>query len=413
MKLSLITPTHNPKYLKDLYASIKDQKFDEWVVVIQGNHDLTELGFLDTDKRISCEVVPHLGETYVGAIKNYAFHKAEGDILVEVDHDDILTNNAIARIRQAFEDHPDVGFVFSNFAEFEKDLKPRSPYPSSLGWKSRAFPYGGETLAEMVAFEATPASLSRIWYAPNHVRAWRADIYRSIGGHNVDMKILDDQDLICRTYLVTKFQHIDECLYLYRVDGNNTYLKYNDEIQQQTWTLYHKYIHQLADRWADLNKYRKLDMGGRFNGRSGYESVDLRDADVIMDAREEWPIADGSVGVILANDFMEHIPDKLHLIKEIYRVLAPGGYFFSMTPSTDGLGAFQDPTHVAFYNENSFLYYTDQALARFIDTPVRFQQLYLNTGYEGEWQRSHGIKHIYSHLLALKEDVRPPGEIKI
>ena len=31
----------------------------------------------------------------------------------------------------------------------------------------------------------------------------------------------------------------------------------------------------------------------------------------------------------------------------------------SLTPSTDGRGAYQDPTHVAFYNENSFWYYTN------------------------------------------------------
>ena len=47
------------------------------------------------------------------------------------------------------------------------------------------------------------------------------------------------------------------------------------------------------------------------------------------------------------------------LIEEIYRVLKPGGLFTSMTPSTDGRGAFQDPTHVSFWNRNSWLYFMD------------------------------------------------------
>ena len=34
----------------------------------------------------------------------------------------------------------------------------------------------------------------------------------------------------------------------------------------------------------------------------------------------------------------------------------------ALTPSTDGRGAFQDPTHVSFYNENSFWYFTDRRL---------------------------------------------------
>jgi O-antigen biosynthesis protein len=73
------------------------------------------------------------------------------------------------------------------------------------------------------------------------------------------------------------------------------------------------------------------------------------------------------------------LPDKLHTIKEVYRVLAPGGHFLSRTPSTDGRGAFQDPTHVAYYNENSFLYYSDRRWAQYIDSPVRFQSLRLYT----------------------------------
>ncbi|MDP1796315.1 MAG: hypothetical protein Q8K78_02485, partial [Planctomycetaceae bacterium] len=49
------------------------------------------------------------------------------------------------------------------------------------------------------------------------------------------------------------------------------------------------------------------------------------------------------------------------------------GLSLSQTPSTDGRGAFQDPTHVSFWNSNSFWYYTRADQNRFIDCPVRFQ----------------------------------------
>ena len=49
--------------------------------------------------------------------------------------------------------------------------------------------------------------------------------------------------------------------------------------------------------------------------------------------------------MIRAVDFLEHVADKVALFNEVYRLLAPGGLLLSQTPSTDGRGAFQDPTH--------------------------------------------------------------------
>ncbi len=43
-------------------------------------------------------------------------------------------------------------------------------------------------------------------------------------------------------------------------------------------------------------------------------------------------------------------------------MLAHAGLILTQTPSTDGRGAFQDPSHVAFYNENSFMYLTQSSL---------------------------------------------------
>ncbi len=81
--------------------------------------------------------------------------------------------------------------------------------------------------------------------------------------------------------------------------------------------------------------------------------------DIVAELPAPLPFPEGSVGVIRAVDFFEHVADKVALINELYRLLAPGGLLLSQTPSTDGRGAFQDPTHVAFYNENSFWYYTE------------------------------------------------------
>jgi SAM-dependent methyltransferase len=408
MKVSVLTPTHDPKYLGELYESIKEQGFYEWIILAQGSIEIPDF----KDKRVKVFRFPLMGEYYVGGLKRHIFSLAKGDILLELDHDDLLTSDAIEEVKKAFEDK-EVGFVYSNFANFQGNFERTERWDASFGWKYRPFHYNGHVLDEVLSFELTPASVSRIWYAPNHLRAWRKDVYEKIGGHSERMRVLDDQDLMCRTYLATKMKHIDKCLYLYRITGENTYLKFNDEIQNNVMRIYGQYIYDLAAKWSKDNSLLALDLGGRFGGIQGYQSVDLKNAEITTDLNGKWPFKDNSVGVIRAQDILEHLPDKLHVIKEIYRVLAPGGYLLSSTPSTDGRGAFQDPTHCAFYNENSFWYYTRKEIAAYIDTPVRFQEMLLSTHYPSEWHEQNDISYVTAHLVSLKDGHRPPGIINI
>jgi hypothetical protein len=98
-------------------------------------------------------------------------------------------------------------------------------------------------------------------------------------------------------------------------------------------------------------------------------------------------------------------------MKEIYRCLAPNGWALIEVPSTDGRGAFQDPTHVTFWNSNSFWYYTKKQQAQFINSPVKFQLNRLVDYYPSDHHAEHKILYTKAHLLKLDEDesVIPPG----
>ena len=141
----------------------------------------------------------------------------------------------------------------------------------------------------------------------------------------------------------------------------------------------------------------------------GYETLDLKDANIIADLNERWPLEDSSVGAIRAMDVFEHLKEPLHTMRELYRVLAPGGIAFIQVPSTDGRGAFQDPTHKCFFNINSFRYYTDARFAQYIDTPVRFQATRL---YDTE-RNEEGVVWTRAHLLSLKNGYKPCGQVLI
>ena len=98
-------------------------------------------------------------------------------------------------------------------------------------------------------------------------------------------------------------------------------------------------------------------------------------------------------------------------MKEIYRCLAPYGWALIEVPSTDGRGAFQDPTHVSFWNSNSFWYYTREQQAQFINTPVKFQLNRILDYYPSDFHQQHNILYTKAHLMKLEDDknIIPPG----
>ena len=70
-------------------------------------------------------------------------------------------------------------------------------------------------------------------------------------------------------------------------------------------------------------------------------------------------LADNLFDAIFANDVLEHIPDLLTAMSNCLYLLKPGGTFHINVPYDLSLGAWQDPTHIRAFNENSWLYYTD------------------------------------------------------
>jgi SAM-dependent methyltransferase len=103
---------------------------------------------------------------------------------------------------------------------------------------------------------------------------------------------------------------------------------------------------------------------------------------------------------IQAFDFLEHIDNnkRIHIMSEIWRILKPDGIFTSFTPSTDGRGAFQDPTHYSFWNENSFMYYSWDAARSLYDIKPKFEILTLRTTEKD----SQHVCHVFAILKAKK-----------
>lgn len=392
MRLSIITPTHNPKFLGELHASIlaNDHQDWEWIILENNGADITPFD----DDRIRL-IGSKVNSTNVGALKKEACSHASGEAIVEVDHDDIITPDCLSKIAKAFEDSR-IGFVYSDNAKLSDDFR---PYDPRWGWTYKHFDWQGKKLIAMNSQPLTPARLGYIWYAPDHVRAWRKSAYDFVGGHDENLAICDDLDLMHKLYLVTEFKHIPEVLYVYRITGDNTWLERNKAIQEKTVEIYDQNILQLSRRYAALHGLAMIDLCGGFNKPDGFMSIDLENGDIRADLNAGIPLPDNSCGVVRAFDALEHLTDKKKIMEEIHRVLAPGGILLSQTPSTDGRGAWQDPTHVSFWNENSFWYWTRPEQMQYINnTDCQFFESTLRTIFPSKWHKGNNICYAQAFL---------------
>ena len=404
--LSVFTPSHDPRWLPDLYDSLLAQDHENWEWII----------LLNNGAKWACEdhrvfIHHHRGEeTAVGFLKRLAVERTHSDILVEVDHDDIVAPHALRTITETFAANPHAGFVYSDASQINEDGSPNYElFDLTHGWSY--YEQGEYLIAHSMA--PLPHNISYIWYAPNHVRAFTREAYDKAGGYDASREIADDHDLMCRLYQVTDFVRIPEPLYFQRLHPTNTQKVRNADIQVETQALYEQHVQANALAWADRSGLQCLDFGAAHNKPDGYLGVDLHDADLVGDVLDVLSkLPDDSCGVIRAVDFLEHVTDKVRLMNEIHRVLAHGGMLLSLTPSTDGRGAFQDPTHIAFWNENSFWYYTDPNYASFVtDITCRFQVSKINTFFPSDWHAEHQISYVQANLIALKDGERCGGRM--
>ena len=102
----------------------------------------------------------------------------------------------------------------------------------------------------------------------------------------------------------------------------------------------------------------RLNLGCSDAHQSGWLNVDICEpADIVADLAKPWPWATSSIDALNAWDIFEHLPDKLQTMNEAHRVLKPGGILDLFVPTTDGRGAFQDPTHRSYWTPNDLFYF--------------------------------------------------------
>jgi predicted SAM-dependent methyltransferase len=121
---------------------------------------------------------------------------------------------------------------------------------------------------------------------------------------------------------------------------------------------------------------RELDLGaGAVVRAPGAIRADIsRDVrpDVVVNAARGLPFRTGSLSRVSCFDLVEHLEDIPALMREIHRILEPGGTVFLTTPHYSCANSYTDPTHKQHFGWRSFDYFTAEHALRYYST-ARFR----------------------------------------
>jgi glycosyltransferase involved in cell wall biosynthesis len=321
----------------------------EWIVVLDKVSENALPLELRVDRRIRFLSAPKEAEGTIGALKGFAVSQSRGDVLVEFDHDDVLVPFALSKIASIAERFPEA-FIFSDDAPFEEGSNRPVPYSNRYGWDWYPVSIYNRTLLATRCFDISPASLYTVHYAPDHVRCWTRQAYEAAGGYDETLKIGDDHDLICRTYLAgVDFVYVPECLYLYRYHRENSYKAHQKELSQQQKEAGIKYTRQLVYEWCD---------------RTGKEVADVTTwMGAGWQPNDPLPQTDNPLGLLtFSSEMSGRLPRNViqKLVERCYEALCPGGWLLFDGPATEGVTRGRQP--VTVYGDGSLSWAYDKSV---------------------------------------------------
>lgn len=140
-----------------------------------------------------------------------------------------------------------------------------------------------------------------------------------------------------------------------------------------------------------------------------------------MQYRGLQQIPDDSTGEIFCCHYIEHVKDLKKFAQELYRIMKPGTLVNFIAPYYSSVRAMQDPTHVNFISEQTFLYWDAEWIRvnklEHYDMRVNFKMQSAKFVFENEWTtrstaakewaRKHYINVVQDINIVLKKEALP------
>jgi glycosyltransferase involved in cell wall biosynthesis len=244
--------THRP------FRSLQEQSYTnwEWIIVDDSDDGGETFKMLNNlakkDHRIQV-FKPWEHSGVIGKLKNWACSLGKGHILIELDHDDALPDHALDCVVKGFRQFPAAGFLYTDCAEIFED---GTNFTYRKGW---AFGYGsyadveykGKLYKSGSGGNINSKTIRHIISSPNHIRAWRKSFYESIGGHNKELHVADDYEILVRTFLYTRMVRVPMLGYIQYI-GNSTQQVRNKDIHRHVRSIRAHYDRMIHERLLEL-----------------------------------------------------------------------------------------------------------------------------------------------------------------
>jgi len=210
-RFSVIVPVYRTDlaFLTAAVDSVRGQHFEDWELVIADDASGDELlatvlvAIEKSDDRI--RVVRRTTNGGISAASNSALEAATGEFVALLDHDDLLTPDALEAMSAAIDADPDADYLYSD--------------------EEKMFTGPGEDLHFFDAFrrpEWSPERLRGQMYA-GHLSVLRRSLVTEVGGFDHRFDGSQDHDLVLRvTERARRIVHVPRILYRWRVSENST-----------------------------------------------------------------------------------------------------------------------------------------------------------------------------------------------
>ncbi len=363
MFVSFCTTTNNPAYLPDVYKSIQKQELDsnsvnwEWVIILDGISEPDELKGLP-DVYLIHRDDGDAEKNNIGALKKKAFGMAQGDLLVDLDHDDILEPGGIMALVAEAANHKQA-FLYGDSAGFKPTGE--STILNSNIWRGYERSVSGINLRFHIPPVPDPYFLSNYLTVPHQPRAWTQEAYKSLGGFDAALPVAAEHDLICRTYAQgVKMVHVPEARSMYRLRGDAggamslRRADFDNYANHNLW----KNLRAMVAQWCRKNRLPTAIITSKKNSKINAASYQWHDTIQIIAANHHDAIdrlRGAQLGAIMFGDFLQVIPagEQIKAVKDMTIGLVDGGWVLGDTPSCSGRGA-GDPYGKSLWNEYSF-----------------------------------------------------------
>ena len=198
---SIVTPVYDTPLdvLAETIESVVRQENEHWEWILvddlspgEGQRDLIRRA-VAADERI--RLVERAENGHIVAATNDGVTEARGEFLVFLDHDDLLTADALARVAHRIAAHPDVDYLYSDEDKIDAS---------------------GETYGEFRKPDWSPERLRGQMYT-SHLSVMRTSLVREVGGLRAGYDGSQDHDLALRvTERARRVVHIPHVLYHWR-----------------------------------------------------------------------------------------------------------------------------------------------------------------------------------------------------